>query len=52
MNFKRNNKTNKWGRIVKELEEDQKEIDAYNPEVGADLRWSIISLLRAIAGLK
>lgn len=54
MNYKSktHHKVLKYLRIQRELEEDLEECEACNPEAGADLRWSIISLARAIAGLK
>ena len=54
MNFKTKiyGKTQKLRRIQQELEDEVAEFDDYNPEVGADVRWAIISLGRAILGLK
>lgn len=52
MNYQKIKKVSKLSRIRQELEEELSEMEDYNPEAGADLRWSIISLLRAISGLK
>lgn len=51
MNFQKLKKKAKWKRITEELEADLEETHRYNPEVEADVRWSIISLLRAIQGI-
>lgn len=54
MNFKSRitQKLPKFLRIQRELEEDLDDIEAYNPEIGADIRWSLITLARAISGLQ
>jgi len=52
MNYQKHKKAEKLQRIVKELELELPEADEYNPEAGADIRWSIISLLRAIGILR
>jgi hypothetical protein len=51
MNFQKLKKSTKWERLCRELIEDQDDADAYDPEVGADLRLSIIMLRRAIRSL-
>lgn len=48
MNYQKAKKKSKFSRISQELEEELVELDQYHPEAGADVRWAVISLLRAI----
>lgn len=51
MNYKKCNKVSKWDRICVELTQDQDDVDEHDPEAGADLRFAIILLRRAIRSL-
>lgn len=46
------NKLTKFINLRNNIENELDEADKYNPEIGADLRWSAISLSRAIEALQ
>lgn len=45
-------KVAKYLRLQREMEADLEEFEEELPEIGADLRWSLITLARAIVGME